>query len=276
VLKWAGEFSRSLALYDRVFTELLPRGGVFNEPESMVWYALTAFLGGDLELAGALRDRAQADLAKGRSVHTQSHVIGVRSLVAFGRGDWAELLRVTEEMEAMLVAHPTDSFCLVGGSAVGFGGAARLLAGRPLPNELAGDAARMIGASELVQASSIMLPEAMLGDLETVDRGIDAYAPGLRLVDRAPAWDVIHLMPAITAVMLERWEKLAEPLARLEHCAAGGSRLAAAVAAAVGEERNVGQAGSAQPEHRELRALGYLGISQLFAYRTRTGMPVAA
>jgi class 3 adenylate cyclase/tetratricopeptide (TPR) repeat protein len=263
VLMWAGEFSRSLALYDRVFNELLPRGGVFNEPESMIWYALTAFFGGNLELAIELRDRADSDLAKGRSVHTQSHVLGIRSLLALGRGEWPELLRVTEEIEALMAANPDDSFCLVGGSAVGFGGAARLRAGTGLPNDLASDAARMIGESELVQASSIMLPEAMLGEVGAVDRGLGAYEPGLRLVDRAAAWDVLHLMPAITAVMLERWDMLSAPIARLEHCAAGGSKLSTAVLEAIAEER----AGHSQ--HEQLRVLGYAGISELLSIRAR-------
>jgi hypothetical protein len=134
----------------------------------------------------------------------------------------------------------------------------------------------MIEASELVQASSIMVAQAMLGDLETVERGIGAYAAGLRLVDRAAAFDVIQLMPAVSAVMMERWDMLAEPLERLHYCAARGSSLAAAVVAAIDEERSADEAGREQPAHRELQALGYLGISQLLRYRTRTGLPVAA
>jgi class 3 adenylate cyclase/tetratricopeptide (TPR) repeat protein len=273
VLMWSGEFSRSVALYDRVFNELLPRGGVFNEPESMIWYAQAAFFGGDLQLARAMRDKAQSDLAKGRSVHTQSHVLGIRSLVALGQGDWPELLRVTEEIEALLAAHPDDSFCLVGGCSVGFGGTARLLAGIQLPNDLARDAARMIGGSEMVQASSIMLAEAIRGDVKAVDRGLTAYAPGNRLVDRAPAFDVIHLLPAVAAVMLERWDMLEAPMARLEYCAARGSILAAATIDAIEEERAAKT--DRQPQHASLRELGYQGISELLRVRARTRQPAS-
>jgi hypothetical protein len=266
VLMWSGELDRSLALYVKVFDELLPRGAVINEPEALIWYALAAFAAGNLPLAVSLRDRAVADLAKGRSVHTQSHVLGVRSLVALGQGDWDELLRVTDEMEALLAAHPNDGFCLVGGSAVGFGGAGRLLVGAPMPNDLSADAARMIDSSELVQASSIMLARAMQGDLPAVEHGASAYRPGLRLVDRAAAWDIIHFQPAISAVMLERWEMLDGPIARMQYCAANGSRLAAAVLEAIAEER----AGEPTPRHEQLRALGYDGISQLLGIRART------
>jgi class 3 adenylate cyclase/tetratricopeptide (TPR) repeat protein len=272
VLMWSGELDRSLALYAKVFDELLPRGAVINEPEALIWYTLAAFAAGNLPLAVSLRDRAVADLAKGRSVHTQSHVLGVRSLVALAQGDWDELLRVTDEMEALLAAHPNDGFCLVGGSAVGFGGAGRLLAGVRMPNDLAADAARMIHESDLVQASSIMLPRAMQGDLPAVEQGASAYRPGLRLVDRAAAWDIIHLQPAISAVMLERWEMLAAPLARLEYCAARGSRLAAAALEAIAEERS----GAGEPRHEQLRALGYDGISQLLRIRARTRQSLSA
>ncbi len=264
VLMWNGELARSLELYGRVFDDLLPRGALINEPEARIWYALASFFAGDLQLASQLRDRADADLAKGRSVHTQSHVLGIRSLVALGQGDWSQLLHVTEEIEAVLAAHPHDGFCLVGGSAVGFGGAARLRAGLPVPNDLAADAARMIDESELVQASSIMLAKAMAGDERAVEHGAQAYASGLRLVDRASVWDVIHLQPAITAVMLERWDMLDEPVARMGHCAARGSRLAAAALDAVREERE------GNPRHDQLRALGYNGISELFRIRART------
>lgn len=266
VLAWNGDFDRSLALYQRVFADLLPRGALINEPEALIWYTLVNFWAGDIQAASATAERAKADLAKGRSVHTRSHVLGVRSLVAIGRGDWAGLLEMTDEFEAMLAAHPDDAFCLIGGAAVGFGGAARLLSGIQLPNDLAKDAARMVEGSELVQASSILLPEAMLGDVEAVDRGAAAYAPGLRLFDRANVSDMLHLMPAIAAVMTERWELLEAPTARMEYSAAHGSRLAAAALTAITEERT----GGTGPRHEQLRALGYNGISELLRIRART------
>jgi hypothetical protein len=126
--------------------------------------------------------------------------------------------------------------------------------------------ARLVDDSELAQASSIMLPMAMLGDVDAVVRGLEAYRPGLRLVDRARSWDPIDLVPALTAVMLERWDLIEEPVQRLEYCAARGSRLASAGLEAIAEERS----GSAEPtevRHHALRELGYDGISDLLTYR---------
>ena len=70
---WSGDFTRSLQIYQRVIEDLLPNGGAINEPEATLFYGLDAILAGDLELAGSLVARVEADLAKGRSAHTHSH-----------------------------------------------------------------------------------------------------------------------------------------------------------------------------------------------------------
>ena len=272
VLMWNGEFERSLELYHRVFDDLLPRGGAINEPEALFWYTLVNFWSGDLDQAIVVAERERQDLAKGRSTHTESHVIGARALVTIGRGDWAGMLELTGEFEAMLAAHPDEQFCLVGASAIGYGATARLLSGVALQNDLAKDAARMVEGSELIQASSIMLPGAMVGDVAAVDRGARAYAAGLRLFDRAEVSDVLHLVPAVSAVMTERWEMLDAPTKWLEYCAERGSRLAGALLEAIAEER----AGDPSPRHEQLRALGYNGISDLLRIRARTRTPLPA
>jgi len=265
MLTWAGAFDRSLELYGRVFGELQPRGAIFNLHEALLWYAYTAFAVGDLGLAREDCQKAQADLARGRSVHTQSHVIALRALLALSSGDWSGLLAANDEFEALVHAHPDEGYCILGGSVVGLGGVARLMAGIVLPNDLAADAARMVDDSELVAASSILLPSAMLGDEAAVDRGIAAYAPGLRLVDRAEVWDVMHLWPALATVMTERWDLLDAHRARLELCAAHGGRLAAAVLEAIDEERAGGPS-----RHAQLNELGYHGISELLRVRARS------
>lgn len=107
---------------------------------------------------------------------------------------------------------------------------------------------------------------AMIGDAAAAGRGLAAYAPDLRLWDRAAAWDFSHLIPAIALTVLERWAELGPPLARLDACAAGGSRLAGAAAAAIREEQAAAGDGPA-PTHGELRALGYLGVSEILRFR---------
>ena len=275
ILKQNGQLARSVQLYKRVFDDLLPRGGVFNEPEAMTWYGLAAFYEGDLELAVSLAERGLADVAKGRSVHTQSHVFGIRSLVAFGRGDWPALVKSAIDLETLVARNPDVPFCLVGAAGVGYGGVGRIMADTAT-TDLEADVARMVDEDlKLVQAASILLPKAMLGDVDAFERGLGAYAPGLRLYDRMAAWDVAHLMPAIAACILERWEMLDGPLARLDFCAAGGSRLASAAALAVREERAAAEGGGA-PKHVDLRTLGYIGISELLHYRAQPPLEEAA
>ena len=128
---WSGDFKRSLQIYQRVLEDLLPSGGAINEPEATLFYGLDAILAGDLELAGSLVARAEADLAKGRSAHTHSHVLGLRSLYAVSRGDWDGLLRTIDELEQLIADSPENSFCLIGGAAIGYGGVGRLMKTRP-------------------------------------------------------------------------------------------------------------------------------------------------
>jgi hypothetical protein len=111
-----------------------------------------------------------------------------------------------------------------------------------------------------------MLPKAMMGNAADAERGLAAYAPGLRLWDRAESWDFADLIPAMALTVHERWDQLGPPLARLDICAAGGSVLAGAAAAAIREEQAAARGGPA-PRHDELRTLGFTGISELLRYR---------
>jgi hypothetical protein len=106
----------------------------------------------------------------------------------------------------------------------------------------------------------------MVGDAAAADSGLAAYAPGLRLWDRAGAWDFSQLIAAVALTVIERWKELEGPLARLDACGAGGSRLAAAAAAAIREEQAAAQGGP-PPTHDELNSLGFAGISQMLRYR---------
>ena len=73
-------------------------------------------------------------------------------------------------------------------------------------------------------------------------------------------------MPALALTMLERWDDLGPSLDRLDLFAEGGSRLAAATAAAIREEKAAAEGGPS-PAHDQLKALGCLGISELLRSR---------
>jgi hypothetical protein len=59
-------------------------------------------------------------------------------------------------------------------------------------------------------------------------------------------------------------------LPQFEVLAAKGAALLGAFAAAAREQIAAGRGGPA-PVHRELRALGYIGFSELLSYQPRTG-----
>jgi class 3 adenylate cyclase/tetratricopeptide (TPR) repeat protein len=263
---WGGQIARAMELFGTVFDELLPRGAAINEPEALLWYGAAALHAGNLELAETLVDRAQHDAANGRSAHTQQHALSLRSIVSFARGDWGPLGKTTRDLEQLVEANPDASFCVIGCSGIGYGAAGSIVSGDQGPADLDAISVRMIGESEILRASAVMLPRAMEGDGAAAVHGLAAYAPNLRLWDRAATWDFSHLIPAIALTVIEQWDELGPVLARLDACASGGSRLAGAAAAAIREEQAATGGGTA-PTHEELRALGYLGISEILRFR---------
>jgi tetratricopeptide (TPR) repeat protein len=265
VYAWAGRIADGVSLFETVFDRLIPAGALINEPEALAWYGMAAFNAGDLARAGTLADRLRVDAVR-RSVHTRSHALSLKALVFFGRGDWDGLQSTTQDLESLVRENPNASFCLLSAAAVGYGTAATVLAGGPLPPDIDEQAKRHVGDSERVQAASVMLPKVMAGNGEAIAPGLRGYESGLRLWDRYRAWDVADLIPAIALTILERWDELSPVLARLDEFAARGARLSRAAAAAIREEKAAARGGP-PPVHEELRSLGYLGLSELIRFR---------
>ena len=67
-------------------------------------------------------------------------------------------------------------------------------------------------------------------------------------------------------VIQERWGEVEPFLRRLDLAGARGSALATAVATAARDEVAGGR--SRKTSHRELRALGYVGLSETLAFRS--------
>jgi class 3 adenylate cyclase/tetratricopeptide (TPR) repeat protein len=266
VYSWTGRIEDAVALFDRVFDELIPSGAHINSPEALAWFGRAAFDAGDLAKAERLAVALDADSVH-RSVHTRSHYFSLEALIAFGRGEWERLDRAADALQGLARDHPDASFCVLSGSCVGYAGARELLAGRPLPGDLDAQAHRQVEESEPVAAAVVLLPKVMAGDAEALVRGLAAYRPGVGLWDRIRVWDVADLIPAIAMTMLERWEQLSTVLARLDELAGNGARLAGAVAEAIREQERAA-AGGPPPRHERLRELGYLGISELLRFRT--------
>ena len=262
---WNGAIARGSDLLETVFERLIPNGGVANEPEALVWYAVAALHTGEVDRAQTLAERLFEEATR-RSVHTRQHAYGVKALISLGRGDWDGLRATRGELSQLVDANPDSGFCLIGAAAEGYGAIADVLAGHPLPEGLDALVERMVPESALVRAGMEMVPKVMANDLGVLPEALASYAPGLRLWDRSTAWDGSDLMPAIALTMLERWDELGPSRQRLDLFASGGSRLAAAVLKAISEEEHASNGGP-PATHEELLGLGYSGISELLHFR---------
>lgn len=261
---WNGRVARSLELYHTLFERLVPAGAIINEPEGLVWYSLATFHAGDLDGAHLLADRLVEDATR-RSVHTRQHAFALRGFLQLARGAWDKVASTTQQIVELVDANPDAGFCLLGASGCGYGAIADLL-DRQKPSRLDELVERMVPESPLIQAFVVMVPKVMVGNRDAIDDGLKAFGPGLRLWDRARTWDFSDLMPTIALTMLERWDDLGPSLARLDLFAEGGSRVTGAVAAAIREEEAAAKGGPA-PTHRDLRALGCAGFSELLRFR---------
>ena len=272
VYMWNGKVARAMDLYRTVFERLVPAGAITNEPEALLWYAVTAFNAGDLHRADALAERL-VNAATRRSAHTRHHAYSLTALLLLARGAWDHVTTATREVWQLVDGNPDSGFCLLGAAAAGYGAIADILAGRSLPDRLDTLVARMVPQSTLIQGSSVMVPKVMANEPGILPDAMRAYAPDLRLWDRQRCWDPCDLMPAIALTMLERWNELGTSLARLDEFAGGGGRLAGAAAAAIREEAAVAKGGP-MPTHDQLRALGCVGISELLSFRPTSSASV--
>lgn len=265
VYLWNGEVARSLELSQAVFERLVPAGAIVNEPEGLIWYALAALHAGDHSRADALAKRLLIESTR-RSAHTRQHAYAVQAFIQLVRGAFDEVSVTRRDLGDLIDANPDAAFCLIGAAGVAYGAIADALAGRPLPDDLDRVVARLVPESAAIQTSAVMVPKVMAGDEAALREGLRGYEPGLRLRDRQRAWDMSDLMPSIALTMLEGWDGLGPSLDRLDRFARSGSRLAAAVAEAIGEEQ-AAKRGGPPTTHPELAALGYAGLSQLLRFR---------
>ena len=261
----AGGIAQARSLLEHVFDRLQAAGARFNEPEALTYRTLLIFHLGDLARASAVADR-NLEISDGRSPHTQSHALAGRALVQFGRGDWAGVSSTASRLEALVVRHPEASWCLLGAGAAWQGAVADIFAGRGLTQSSVELVGRLVPQSPSVQASSLMIPRIMVGAPWLEGEALAAYAPKARLWDRQEVWDPCRIQLALANALLARWADLEGMLPQFDALAAKGAPLLGAFAAAVREEIAATRGGPA-PTHRELRALGYLGFSELLSYR---------
>jgi tetratricopeptide (TPR) repeat protein len=262
----AGGIAQARSLLEDVFERLEAAGAQFNEPEALMYRTLLLFHLGDLTRASAVADR-NLQISEGRSPHTQSHALACRALVQFGRGDWAALSDTESRLDALVGWHREASWCLLGAGAAWQGAVADIFAGRGLSQRSVELVGRLVPQSAAVQASSLMIPRIMVGAPWREREALAAYAPKARLWDRQEMWDPCRIQLALAYALLRRWADLEAMLPGFDALAAKGAPLLGAFAVAVREEIAAATTGGPVPTHRELRALGYLGFSELLRYR---------
>ena len=258
-----GHIDTATELFDEAMARAAA-GMPINEPEAVMWRTVLAYHAGDLDLARKLADRL-IQLSPPLSVHTQQHGLGCRALVLFGAGQWEALRSVARQTEQLVDANPETSFCLVGAAAIGQAAADAVLHGYPPSPRLGELVDRMVKQPLPVRASILMLSAAMRGDVETVTTGGQAYADSLEQFARQ-AWDRFGVQLAMSFVVLGRWDDVDPWLARFDERARRGGKMLGALSAAIREER-AAASGGPTPSHRELRELGYRGLSELLSFR---------
>ena len=122
----------------------------------------------------------------------------------------------------------------------------------------------MVTEAPATLASVLMLPKLMAGHAELVAAGAPAYGKDVPRVERQ-IWDPFGIQLAICYALLGRWNDIAPLLANYD-ARASAAPLLGAFADAIREEMAAGNGGR-RPTHGRLRALGYLGLSELLSYR---------
>ncbi|MDQ2915064.1 MAG: AAA family ATPase [Chloroflexota bacterium] len=261
---WAGAIGRALDTYRRV-DELVADGGWVNEVEVMWWRGIASYSAGDLSAVDQLSARL-THLATHRSAHLRSHALALVSYRLFARGDWDGLASLGRELAELVQANQGAQLCLAAATAAGYAVIADSIRDRRSSLPLDDLVMRMVPESAAVRDAMVTLPTAMD---HSDDRGLSVVAFGKpEAVWDRDVLDPLGLKLVMGLVVQTRWGDLGPWLDRLDRAAVTGSPLARAVATAARGE----MAGRTDRDvsHRELRELGYAGLSQTLAARSRS------
>ena len=261
VQMWSGEIAAAQDTYRRV-DELVAQGAWANEVEVLWWRGLTCSLAGDLAEVERMSGRL-TQVATRRSAHLRSHAIALVSHVLFARGAWDDLSVLGRELIELVRANPSAQLCLAAAGAAGYAVVADSIRGRPSPMRINEFVARMVPESAAVRDADLILPLSVMGR-DCTALSTAAFGRSGAVWDREVI-DPVGLRLVMALVVQERWVDLAAPLDRLDQAAARGSGLARAFATAARGEMNGGLA--VERSHQELRALGYIGLSETLAFR---------
>ena len=258
------DFDRALSALDLAF-RLRDEGAGLNVPEALMWRANALFHAGYLARAEADADRLM-EISRTLGTHTRQHALGTKARVLLGRGDWAGVVEKAEALRTLIQEYPDDTFCIIGASGVADGAIAQILQSGHPSEDLEPLMLRVLPDSPGVRAASLLMPLVMSSGNAAEDEARRAYARETPIFDREQVWDLTEMHWAIAYVARRQWDKLEPLLDRLDGRSRRGSKFATALAAALREEEAAARGGP-KPAHEALRALGYVGVSQLVSYR---------
>lgn len=253
-----GEIGLAVATYRRV-DALVARGAKINLIDRSWWGGLNAYAAGDLEDLARQAERLMV-VTDGQSVHSQGHARGIAARLLLAQGRWDELAAMGDDIARLVRDNPSAAFCIAPAGGAAFGAIAKLMRGERLDAELRTLMARLVPESTEVQDAMLLLPMAIAGDPGFGSLSHGAFALE-RVWDREvtdPTWTSL----AIALALVGDRAALDRELVRLRAAEAAGGKLAGAVADALVGQRT---GASAEHAHAKLRALGYVGLSEIIA-----------
>jgi len=253
-----GDVALAQSTYERV-DALVARGAKINLVERAWWGGLTSYAAGDLDDLARQAERL-TKVTDGQSVHARGHALGLAARVLLARGRWDELVEMGEDIATLVRDNPSTAFCIAPAGGAAFGAIARLMRGERLDPELRQLMVRLVPESSDVQDAMLLLPTAIAGDPSFGSLSRRAYAID-RVWDREITDSTWTGLPIALALVGDR-DALDRELVRLRAAEAAGGKLAGAVADAIEGGRT-----GAPPDraHATLRALGYVGLSEILA-----------
>jgi class 3 adenylate cyclase len=239
------ELDRAVAVLDEI--EALPvETTELDRMEHLRGRALLAFRGGDLvKLEEVSRDLVA--MSRRMGPHLRSHADLYASQAAVARADWAEVVRLALETDRVMRTSPATPFCSSAGTVLAYGAVAEARGGHP--EETRALAQRIRATTSGEQGVHDLIAFALVLLREPIDPDILAGPTG-----------------AVTAVAARSHERALAIAKDLETQARGGARFWAALAEAIREEVARDQGGP-EPKHAGLRAIGYVGWSELLSSR---------
>ena len=223
-----------------------------DELELMGARASIALVSGDVSLLDEIARTAQ-ELARPMGPHLRSHAALFAALASFVRGTWDGLEAGAAQLGRLVSEAPGTKFCALAAFVLAYGGLAHGARGR---TEESRALVRQIETLGLPQPYALRKSRAIA--LLFSGEPIADLPPDLPLAG-ATEWAVI--------AVVRRRHADAELLAqRMAATAETGGRGYAAIAEAVREEL-AHDAGGPLPRHEALRAIGYVGLSELLRRR---------